>query len=49
MQCHASQHQPCPGNPEEEAKRLACHEYFTLARPADWTSNVTELFAVLES
>lgn len=47
MQCHASQHQPYPGNPEEEARRLACHEYFTLARPTDWADNLTDLFALV--
>lgn len=33
MQCHASQNPPFSGSPEVEAERLACHEYFTLARP----------------
>ena len=33
MQCHVSQHPPYLGVPEEEARRLACHEYFTLVRP----------------
>ncbi|MBE2234754.1 MAG: PIG-L family deacetylase [Anaerolinea sp.] len=33
MQCHASQNPPFSGPPEAEAERLACHEYFTLARP----------------
>jgi LmbE family N-acetylglucosaminyl deacetylase len=47
MQCHASQHQPYPGNPQEEATRLACHEYFTLARPTDWAGDLTDLFAVV--
>jgi len=31
MQCHSSQNPPFSGNPEEEASRMACHEYFTLA------------------
>lgn len=47
MQCHASQHQPCPGMPEEEAARLACHEYFSIARPESWRGDVTDLFEVL--
>lgn len=33
IQCHASQDPPFSGPPEIEAKRLTCHEYFTLARP----------------
>jgi LmbE family N-acetylglucosaminyl deacetylase len=33
MQAHASQKPPFSGPPEVEAERLACHEYFTLARP----------------
>ncbi len=33
MQCPASQNPPFSGPPEVEAERLACHEYFTLARP----------------
>lgn len=47
MQCHASQHQPYPGDPQEEAHRLPCHEYFTLGRPSDWAGNLTDLFAVV--
>lgn len=45
MQCHASQAPPFSGPPEVEAERLACHEYFTLARPvsADGTG-WTDLF-----
>jgi LmbE family N-acetylglucosaminyl deacetylase len=45
MQRHASQNPPYPGPPEEEAKRLACHEYFTLARPARWPTDLEDLFA----
>jgi N-acetylglucosamine malate deacetylase 2 len=33
MQSHVSQTPPYPGDAEEEATRLTCHEYFTLARP----------------
>lgn len=44
-QCHASQKPPYPGPPEEEAKKLACHEYFSLARPAEPQTNLTDLFA----
>jgi LmbE family N-acetylglucosaminyl deacetylase len=45
-QCHASQKPPFPGPPEEEAKRLVCHEYFTAARPVDWRDDGEDLFAV---
>lgn len=34
MQSHASQDPPFSGSPEVEAENLACHEYFTLARPS---------------
>ncbi len=46
MQCHASQSPPYPGPPEEEATRLACHEYFNLARPvvSECDVNLTDLF-----
>ena len=33
VQCHASQNPPFKGNPEQEANKLACHEFFALARP----------------
>jgi LmbE family N-acetylglucosaminyl deacetylase len=45
MQCHASQHPPYPGPPEQEASRLACHEYFTLARPHHAPAGIDDLFA----
>jgi len=45
MQCHASQNPPFSGPPEEEAQRLACHEYFTLARPVASQKGLTDLFA----
>jgi N-acetylglucosamine malate deacetylase 2 len=35
MQSHSSQNPPFPGLPEEEAERMACHEYFTLASSND--------------
>lgn len=45
MQCHASQNPPFSGPPEVEAERLACHEYFTLARPMAATgTGWTDLF-----
>jgi LmbE family N-acetylglucosaminyl deacetylase len=44
-QCHASQKPPFPGTPEEEAVRLACHEYFVLARPATAVGVLSDLFA----
>jgi hypothetical protein len=37
MQQHRSQNPPYPGAPEIEAARLACHEVFSLARPATMT------------
>lgn len=44
MQCHASQKPPYLGLPDEEAARLTCHEYFTLARPQAWQMDSTDLF-----
>jgi LmbE family N-acetylglucosaminyl deacetylase len=49
MQCHASQHPPYTGLPEQEATRLACHEYFTLARPHDGPASIGDLFAPLRA
>lgn len=49
MQCHASQKPPYPGPPEEEAKRLTCHEYFTLTRPASHQVDLTDLFEAVGS
>ena len=45
MQCHASQKPPFPGNPEEEAGQLACHEYFVLTRPRVGRRDATDIFA----
>jgi len=47
MQRHASQNPPYPGPPVEEATRLACHEYFALARPSIVANGLTDLFAAL--
>lgn len=44
MQCHASQRPPYPGPPEDEATRLACHEYFTLVRPVEEQADLVDLF-----
>lgn len=33
MQAHASQDPPYSGDPVREAERMACHEWFVLARP----------------
>ena len=33
MQAHASQDPPYPGDPAQEAEKMACHEWFVLARP----------------
>ena len=46
MQRHASQKPPFPGPPEVEATRLACHEYFTLARPTHREGVERDLFCV---
>jgi N-acetylglucosamine malate deacetylase 2 len=47
IQCHASQQPLFAGPPEEAAKGLVCHEYFTLARPIDAPTGMTDLFAPL--
>lgn len=44
MQCHASQEPPFNGDPEEEAEKLTCHEYFVLARPRQAETIPTDLF-----
>jgi LmbE family N-acetylglucosaminyl deacetylase len=44
MQCHASQDPPFRGDPEKEAEKLTCHEYFVLARPRQVESIPTDLF-----
>lgn len=48
-QQHVSQHPPFTGAPEEEAKKLVCHEYFTLVRggPALSPSTFDDLFSIL--
>ena len=43
MQCHASQNPPFQGAPHEEAEKIACHEYFTMARPPKPISEMTDL------
>jgi len=44
MQAHVSQDPPYPGDPVEEAGKLACHEYFTLARPITADGEMNDLF-----
>ncbi len=44
MQCHVSQKPPFSGDPEEEAEKLTCHEYFVLARPGRVEQTQTALF-----
>ena len=44
MQAHARQNPPYKGDPAEEADRLTCHEYFTLARPVIETGETNDLF-----
>lgn len=46
MQSQVSQNPPYAGPPEEAATHLACHEYFTLARPRQAAGAFTELFAL---
>ena len=48
IQCHASQDPPFKGEPEHEIENLACHEYFTLARPSGKYEDLTDLFAPLK-
>lgn len=47
MQAHASQNPPFQGKPEEQIENLACHEYFTLARPSGKFADIQDLFAPL--
>jgi LmbE family N-acetylglucosaminyl deacetylase len=49
MQAHASQKPPYTGPPEDEAGKLACHEYFALAQPVERYTVLTDLFAPLPS
>ena len=44
MQCHASQNPPFKGDSEKEVASLACHEYFTLARPVGDYPTTADLF-----
>ena len=44
MQAHTSQNPPYTGDPVEEAGKLTCHEYFTLARPATAEGEMNDLF-----
>lgn len=47
MQAHASQNPPYQGKPAEQIENLACHEYFTLARPSGKFADTEDLFAPL--
>lgn len=47
IQCHASQNPPFQGQPEQAAKDLACHEFFSLARPRGSYNDLSDLFGVL--
>jgi N-acetylglucosamine malate deacetylase 2 len=49
MQAHASQNPPFPGDPVEEAEKLTCHEYFTLAGPPDSFAERKDLFAAFRA
>jgi LmbE family N-acetylglucosaminyl deacetylase len=44
MQAHASQNPPYLGDPVDEAGKLTCHEYFTLARPSMADGELSDLF-----
>jgi N-acetylglucosamine malate deacetylase 2 len=44
VQSHSSQNPPFPGLPEEEAERMTCHEYFTLAYSKDKQASTVDLF-----
>ena len=44
MQAHASQEPPYAGDPVAEADKLACHEYFVLARPLMADGALNDLF-----
>lgn len=44
MQAHQSQQTPFSGKPEEEAQKLVCHEYFTLAHPFKPDGTSEDLF-----
>ncbi len=48
MQSHASQNPPYQGDPNEQIENLACHEYFTLARPSGKFADTNDLFALLK-
>lgn len=44
MQAHQSQQPPFSGDPEVEAQKLVCHEYFTLAHPLTPDGTSEDLF-----
>ncbi|MDZ7843511.1 MAG: PIG-L deacetylase family protein [Anaerolineales bacterium] len=47
IQCHASQNPPFQGKLEQAAKDLACHEFFSLARPRGSYNDLVDLFGAL--
>lgn len=49
IQCHASQNPPFQGSPKEEVAKMACHEYFVLARPSGQILNKDNLFEEIGS
>ena len=49
IQAHASQNPPFQGQPEEQIRNLACHEYFTLARPSGKFADTQDLFAPIRN
>ena len=50
-QQHVSQHPPFGREPEAEAARLVCHEYFTLVHPTDFAGDILleDLFVPLRA
>jgi LmbE family N-acetylglucosaminyl deacetylase len=48
MQAHVSQDPPFKGKPKEDIENLACHEYFTLARPLGKFADADDIFAPLK-
>lgn len=48
IQCHASQHPPLDGKPEEEVDKIPCHEYFTLGHKGNDVNDAVDWFECVE-
>jgi N-acetylglucosamine malate deacetylase 2 len=48
IQCHASQHPPLEGKPEEEVDKIPCHEYFTLGHKGNDVNDAVDWFECVE-